>query len=120
MLSTDKELLETLETPEFESEGEEADWWDARRDVTADEFVSAAAAGKLGVGTVAKRAGALPTTTIRLAPEDIALAKAQAARIGMRYQTYLKVLLHRALRAGDDPLKPILQAAVTESIAAAE
>ena len=38
-----------------------------------------------------------PATTIRLAPEDISRARALAARRGLRYQTYLKMLIHEAL-----------------------
>jgi hypothetical protein len=39
----------------------------------------------------------LPPTTIRLDPRDIELAKAQAERHGLKYQTYLKMLIHQAL-----------------------
>jgi len=41
--------------------------------------------------------GALPTTTIRLDPADIELARQQAEKKGMKYQTYLKMVLHEAL-----------------------
>ena len=47
-------------------------------DELADEFEKATAEGRAGIGTVAKRA-ALPSTTIRLDPEDIAKARVQAA-----------------------------------------
>jgi predicted DNA binding CopG/RHH family protein len=40
----------------------------------------------------------LPSTTIRLDPEDIAKARVQAAEHGLRYQTYLKMIIHEALR----------------------
>jgi transposase-like protein len=36
--------------------------------------------------------------TIRLDPEDIAIARVQAAERGLRYQTYLKMIIHEALR----------------------
>jgi predicted DNA binding CopG/RHH family protein len=49
---------------------------------------------------VAKRA-ALPSTTIRLDPDDIAKARVQAAERGLRYQTYLKMIIHEALRSAD-------------------
>ena len=39
-----------------------------------------------------------PTTTIRLDPEDIAKVRVQAAERGTRYQTYLKMIIHEALR----------------------
>jgi predicted DNA binding CopG/RHH family protein len=36
-------------------------------------------------------------TSIRLLPEDVERARKLAARHGLRYQTYLKMLLHEAL-----------------------
>jgi hypothetical protein len=62
----------------------------------ANEFERAAATGTLGRGTAARK-GSTPTTTIRLDPEDIARARSQAAHHGLRYQTYLKMLIHQAL-----------------------
>jgi len=40
----------------------------------------------------------LRPVTIRLATEDIDAARAQAARKGVRYQTYIKLLLREALQ----------------------
>jgi hypothetical protein len=57
----------------------------------------AAGEGKLGRGTVARR-GSTPTTTIRLDPEDIAKARFYAEQKGLKYQTYLKMLIHQALQ----------------------
>ena len=64
------------------------------------------AAGKLGKGTVARVAregqsqrGASPTITIRLAEDDLTRARIFAAEKGLRYQTYLKMLLHQALNS---------------------
>ncbi len=88
------------EMPAFSSEAEEAAWWPAQEDRLADELERRAAAGQLTRGSVVRRA-ALPTTTIRLAPQDIELARAQAERKGLRYQTYLKMLLHEALLANE-------------------
>jgi len=82
--------------PDFVDEDEEARWWFENRDLLTEQFVKAAAEGKLGRGTVAGRAG-IPTTTIRLDPADIARARMQAERRGLRYQTYLKMLIHEAL-----------------------
>ena len=87
---------------EFPFEAEESAWWPSQEDRLADELERRAAAGQLTRGSVARRA-ALPTTTIRLAPQDIALARAQAERKGLRYQTYLKMLLHEALLANEPP-----------------
>ena len=41
--------------------------------------------------------GRTPAVSIRIAPADLARARTQAARRGLRYQTYLKMLLHEAL-----------------------
>jgi predicted DNA binding CopG/RHH family protein len=89
----------------FKNEEEEAKWWDKQQDTLADEFERAAAEGKLGHGTVARK-GITPTTTIRLAPEDILLARTQAERRGLRYQTYLKMVIHEALRSNGARNKP--------------
>jgi predicted DNA binding CopG/RHH family protein len=89
-------MAEKLKVPQFRSEAEEARWWDSHQGEIADEFERAATAGQLGHDTVARK-GATPTTTIRLDPADIARAKAQAKHKGLRYQTYLKMLLREAL-----------------------
>jgi len=90
-------MLEELKSKTFANEAEEAAWWESHEDDLAAEFEKASAEGRLGIGTVAKRA-ALPSTTIRLDPEDIAKARVQAAQRGLRYQTYLKMIIHEALR----------------------
>jgi hypothetical protein len=74
------------------------------RDELTKAFENAAARGELRTGWAAKlgrerAVGITPTTTIRLDPEDIARARALAAKRGLRYQTYLKMLLHEALQA---------------------
>lgn len=89
-------MLEELKSNTFANEAEEAVWWESNEDALADEFEKATAEGRVGIGTVAKRA-ALPSTTIRLDPEDIAKARVQAAARGLRYQTYLKMIIHEAL-----------------------
>jgi predicted DNA binding CopG/RHH family protein len=90
-------MLEELKRKNFANEAEEARWWESHEDSLADEFEKATAEGRAGIGTVAKSA-ALPTTTIRLSPDDIAKARVQAAERGLRYQTYLKMIIHEALR----------------------
>ena len=88
--------------PKFESEAEEAAWWDKHRDETAQWMEEAAAAGQTtnlaGVLQRARqRAGTTPTVSIRIDPNDITRARSLAAKKGLRYQTYLKMLLHQAL-----------------------
>ena len=92
---------------QFASEAKEADWWPKNQDLIAKRFAEANAMGKVGVGTVARRAreratgqgGASPTITIRLAAADLARARTLAAEKGLRYQTYLKMLIHQALNS---------------------
>jgi len=85
-----------LETPEFRSEKEEAVWWAQNQSLVLQEFKKAAADGTLRRGAAVRR-GQTPTTTIRLDLNDIELAKRQAEERGLRYQTYLKMLIHQAL-----------------------
>jgi predicted DNA binding CopG/RHH family protein len=82
--------------PEFKSEAEEAKWWFDNQDELDKDFAKAAAEGRLGRGTAA-RVGGIPTTTIRLDPVDIEMARKQAEQRGLKYQTYLKMILHDAL-----------------------
>jgi len=101
-------MEQTLKIPEFKSEGEEARWWVENQDHLAQLFERAAAEGKLKRGTVARR-GNTPTTTIRLDPEDIAKARFHAERKGLKYQTYLKMLIHQALRQEELRSGPSIQ-----------
>ncbi len=101
-----------LKVPQFATEAEEAKWWFENEELIAGEFEKAAKEGRLGRGGVRrlfaekgilfpepqKAPAPTPTTTIRLDPSDIAVARAQAAERGLRYQTYLKMIIHEALR----------------------
>ena len=104
-----------MEVPKFATEAEEAKWWFDNQDQVLEEFKQAAKAGTLGRGGVRrlfaekgipfKEPQPLPTTTIGLDPDDIAIARTQAAARGLRYQTYLKMIIHEALRKGEpDPV----------------
>ena len=94
--------------PHFETETQEAEWWAKNQDLIANRFEQAKAAGKLGRGTVARvareqdRPGASPTITIRLAKDDLTRARTFAAQKGLRYLTYLKMLLHQALNSEEN------------------
>lgn len=91
-------MSEELKIPDFENEAAEARWWANHQNQIAAALKQAAKKGRLGRGTVA-RTGPTPTTTIRLDPEDISRARQQAQRKGLRYQTYVKMLLREALLA---------------------
>jgi hypothetical protein len=88
--------METLKIPKFDNETDEASWLFENREALAGEFLKAAQEGRVRQGTLKQR-GITPPTTIRLASEDISRARALAERRGLRYQTYLKMLIHEAL-----------------------
>ena len=91
-----------LTTPKFKSEKEEADWWYKNRAGLDKEFLQAAAAGSLKrLSREQLKARVAPTTkviSLRVSEEDLILAREQAATKGLPYQTYLKSILHEALR----------------------
>lgn len=90
-------MAKKIEIPEFKSEAEEADWWPANQDAFLSAFEEAAKNGTVKRGGIAQ-SGQTPTTTIRLDLKDIELAKVQAEERGLKYQTYLKMLIHQALQ----------------------
>lgn len=97
-------MKKNLRNKKFANETEEAQWWESHQDDLADEFEKAAEAGTLGRGTAARK-GSTPTTTIRLDPDDIAKARVQAEGRGLKYQTYLKMLIHEALQQAESRTK---------------
>lgn len=94
-------IREELRKQNFKNEAEEAQFWEENQDSLAEEFEKAAEAGTLGRGTAARKGNITPTTTIRLDPDDRLKARQQAERRGLRYQTYLKMLIHEALEKAD-------------------
>ena len=78
----------TVRLPRFRSEAEEAAWWDKNADRLADQAIERLKARQ-----------ALKTVTMRLPEGDIALARAIAAKRGLRYQTYLKTVIHSGLQS---------------------
>ena len=88
--------METLKIPKFENEADEARWLYEDREGLATAFLQAAQEGRVRQGTLRQR-GVTPPTTIRLALEDISRVRTLADRRGLRYQTYLKMLIHEAL-----------------------
>ena len=97
-------MKKKLKNKKFANEAEEERWWEDHQDALADEFEKAAEAGTLGRGTAARK-GSTPTTTIRLDPDDIAKARVQAEGRGLKYQTYLKMLIHDALQQAESRTK---------------
>ena len=84
--------------PRFASEAEDARWHDRHR-----SELESAVMRRIKEGSVLNKQqfmarAKLRPVTIRLATEDIDAARAQAARKGVRYQTYIKLLLREALQ----------------------
>jgi predicted DNA binding CopG/RHH family protein len=78
--------------PKFRTEAAEARWWDSHPEVATEIMKRAIRSGK------AKRAAPLKTVTMRLPVPDIQAARDQAQEKGLPYQTYIKMLLHEALK----------------------
>ena len=89
--------------PAFPTEAQEADWWYKNRKQLDKDFVEAALSGELKLldrRTLMKRVSrsrAAKVISIRLPESDLELARLQAAKRGLPYQTYIKSLLHQAL-----------------------
>ncbi len=85
-----------MRIPKFDNEADEANWLYENRERLAATFLKAAQEGRVRQETLKQR-GVTPPTTIRLAPADISRARILAERRCLRYQTYLKMLIHEAL-----------------------
>ena len=90
-----------LRVPAFADEAEEARWWETHQARMAGAMESALSAGEdlTAVPAPLARALAAKNVTIRLSLADLDRARRQAERRGLRYQTYVKMLLHQALIA---------------------
>ena len=90
------------QVPRFRNKQEEAEWWDRNRAKLDLDFLEAAKKGRLQrlerERIKARITGATKVISLRLPETDLALAREQAARKGLPYQTYLKSLLYEALR----------------------
>jgi predicted DNA binding CopG/RHH family protein len=89
--------------PAFKSETQEAEWWYKNRARLDKDLVDAAKKGKLKpLNTAALKARLTASksriVSIRLPEDDIELARQQATLKGLPYQTYIKSVLHQALR----------------------
>jgi predicted DNA binding CopG/RHH family protein len=84
--------------PRFTSEAEDAKWHERHRPALERATERRILEGStLTLREAAARARTRPVT-LRLAATDIDMARAMAAQKGIGYQTYVKMLLHEALR----------------------
>ena len=89
--------------PRFKSGSEEADWWYKNRARLDKDLGEAAKKGQLKRLDQATLKARLTRSKARMVPirlpeNDIELARQQAAQKGLPYQSYIKSLLHQALR----------------------
>ena len=93
--------------PAFATEAEEAEWWYKNRNIHDRQLAAAVKSGEAQVLTkgrlmeriAASRKTPAPVVALRIPEADLALARKQAERKGLPYQTYIKSLLHEALAA---------------------
>ena len=78
--------------PRFRTEAEEAKWWDSHPEAATEIMKRALKSGKT------RRAVPLKTVTMRLPLLDLKTAQDLAHEKGLPYQTYIKMLLHEALK----------------------
>src|SRR5258706_13535888 len=91
--------------PVFDSEAEEGQWWYQNRNEHGEQLLAAVKSGeaqvltkeKLKARIAASRKAPAPVVALRIPEADLALARKQAERKGLPYQTYIKSLLHETL-----------------------
>jgi predicted DNA binding CopG/RHH family protein len=95
-----KSKLKRAVIPKFSSEVEEAAWWDAHRtEVEAEIRQRIKQKRPLSLEGLLRREKSSRPVTLRIATKDLDTAQRQAARKGIGYQTYIKMLLREALAA---------------------
>jgi len=94
--------------PKFATEAEEAQWWYEQRHDLEERAEGSLARGELKLRRLppspAPVTGPTKNITIRVPDQDLIRARGLAAKRGLRYQTYLKMLLHEALDAEEKKL----------------
>jgi predicted DNA binding CopG/RHH family protein len=94
--------------PQFSTEAEEAEWWYRNRHMHAQQLLTAVRKGKAQILTKGKLIERIEATKAKLAAQvislrvseaDLAMARRQAEKKGLPYQTYIKSLLHETLTA---------------------
>lgn len=107
--------MKKLMARKFANEASEAKWWDHNMNLVEKNLVAAiksGAAKRGGPSRVIRERRESKNITIRIATVDIERARLLAARKGIGYQTYMKILLKEALdrEARQVPVHPITRA----------
>lgn len=105
-----------IKPPVFQSDDEAAEWYDQHRGYVTEQFQQAAQEGTLVTRqmtpqerlawakeqrAVAEAAKVMTTITLRISQGQVERARRLAERKGLKYQTYIKMLLHEALERED-------------------
>ena len=84
--------------PKFSSEAQEAAWWDTHRsEIEAEIRQRIKQKQPLTLGNLLQEGKPSQPATLRIPKEDLETARRLAARKGLGYQTYIKMLLREAL-----------------------
>jgi len=89
--------MKRLVAPKFQSEAEEAKWWDDHMDIVGENLLEAMKKGTAHRGGPAALLRETRNITIRIANSDIERARKLAEQKGIGYQTYMKMLLREGL-----------------------
>jgi predicted DNA binding CopG/RHH family protein len=93
-----KAKMKQVAIPKFSSEAKEAAWWDDHRaEVEADIRRRMKDRPRVTLGDLMKGTKPSQPVTLRIAKDDLATARRLAAKKGLGYQTYIKMLLKEAL-----------------------
>ena len=79
--------------PKYRTAKEEAEWWDANK-AYATRLLKQA----IKDDSARRKIDLTSIVTMRLPDSDVKTARGLAERKGLRYQTYIKMLLHQALQ----------------------
>jgi len=93
-----KALMKQVAIPAFSSEAAEAAWWDNHRsEIEAEIRRRMKQKRPLTLGNLIRGSKPSQPITLRIPKEDLETARRLAARKGLGYQTYIKMLLREAL-----------------------
>jgi predicted DNA binding CopG/RHH family protein len=93
-----KAKMKQVVIPKFSSEVKEAAWWDAHRsEIEAEIRQRVKHKRPLTLGSLLRGAKPSQPITLRIPKEDLETARRLAAKKGLGYQTYIKMVLREAL-----------------------
>jgi uncharacterized protein (DUF4415 family) len=93
-----KAKMKQVAIPKFSCEAQEAAWWDNHRaEVEAGIRRRMKDKPRLTLGNLIRGTKPSQPVTLRIAKDDLATARRLAAKKGLGYQTYIKMLLKEAL-----------------------